>query len=127
MSELTNDSARAEILRRFCYDSPPPPGSTLETLALYAIYGIPTGDFLYSVLTNDLYGSFMRADGFNGPALKSICGIIYSCTPSGCHGTSQRITEWVEARRGHPLQRSLVPASIQLLADAAGVRFPDDK
>ena len=60
--------------------------STLVTLDRYVKEGIPTGDFLYAVLSNILMESFGRADNENRESLFEICSYIYNELPASCLG-----------------------------------------
>lgn len=70
-------------------------------LERYLMQGIPTGDFLRGVLTNDLFEAIGRADIYSMAALQDICGLIYNCFPSrdfGCWGTDEAVDEWIKRR-----------------------------
>jgi len=71
------------------------PKHTLSALSHYVNLGIPTGGFLRSVLSNDLMGSFARADDFNLKAMKEIVSYIYNELPSNCHGSADRYLDWL--------------------------------
>lgn len=71
------------------------PKHTLSSLSHYVNLGIPTGGFLMSVLSNDLMGSFARADEHNLKAMKEIVSYIYNELPSNCHGSEKRYHEWL--------------------------------
>ena len=67
------------------------PYHTRAALERYVNYGIMPGDFLVSVLTNDLFGAVGRADSQNIHALKDICMFVYNEMPSNCWGTRERV------------------------------------
>jgi hypothetical protein len=69
---------------------------TKDTIDRYVKEGIPTGDFLYAVLSNDLMEAFGRADEDNRRDLFEICQYIYNETPAICHGSKERINEWIK-------------------------------
>lgn len=69
---------------------------TLDAIDLYVKQGIPTGSFLAAVLCNDLMEAMGRADMGNRSSLFEICTYIYNETPSSCHGSPQRVREWLE-------------------------------
>lgn len=71
---------------------------TLDSIDLYVKEGIPTGSFLEAVLCNDLMESFGRADMGNRLALFEICGYIYNETPAACHGSAEKVREWLKMK-----------------------------
>jgi predicted nucleotidyltransferase len=70
-----------------------------ETLDRYASQGIPTGDFLAAVLSNNLMEAMGRADSFNQATLPEICSYIYNELPSPCHGSPEKVNAWLELKR----------------------------
>lgn len=72
------------------------PEHTLEALKLYVEHGIPTGDFLYAVLTNDLFGAIGRADHININRLKEICGFICNEIPSPAWHNKESVEKWIK-------------------------------
>lgn len=77
----------------------PIPQHTKEGLDRYVKEGIPTGDFLYAVLTNDLFEACGRADIYNQENLFDICSYIYNHLPSTCWGSREAVKEWIDAFR----------------------------
>lgn len=76
------------------------PERTLSSLKRYAEEHCPTGDFLYAVLTNDLFGAFGRADRENTFAMQDICAFIYNEIPSACWGSKEIVRKWLERKEG---------------------------
>ncbi len=74
------------------------PQNTKESLDRYVNDRIPTGSFLYAVLTNDLFEATGRADSSNEVALFQICQYIYNELPSGCWGGPERVKEWLREK-----------------------------
>jgi len=72
------------------------PPHTLETLRNYIEYGVPTGGFLYSVLSDSLFGAWGKADSENRDALGDIVTFIYNEAPGSCHGSKQHVDDWLE-------------------------------
>lgn len=72
---------------------------TLDSIDRYVMDGIPTGSFLQAVLCNDLMEAMGRADMGNRLALFEICDYIYNETPSGCHGSPEKVRAWREMKR----------------------------
>lgn len=71
--------------------------SVVDALDRYVKEGIPTGDFLYAVLSNNLMESFGRADDQNRASLFEICSFVYNELPAGCHGSPEKVREWLES------------------------------
>lgn len=67
---------------------------------LYLIHGIEPGGCITAILANDLMESFGRADFQTSYNMKQICVFIYSYTPRECHGSYERVEEWMKHRRG---------------------------
>ena len=66
-----------------------------EAIDRYVQHGIQPGDFLRAVLSNDLKGSFARADEDNRRDLFAIVGYMYNHTPSACQGSPDRVDAWI--------------------------------
>ena len=71
------------------------PITTKETIDRYVQSRIPTGGFLYAVLTNDLFEAVGRADRYNRPALFDICNYIYNEIPYNCWGSKEAVEKWL--------------------------------
>ena len=69
---------------------------TLDSLDRYVDHRIPTGGFLYAVLTNNLFEAFGRADRENSDTLREICDYIYSELPAGCWGSMEKVAWWLK-------------------------------
>lgn len=69
---------------------------TKDSFERYIKRGIPTGDFLRSVLTNDLVGAFSRADSENLRDLKEIVEYLYLHVPSGAWRTEAKVDDWID-------------------------------
>lgn len=54
-----------------------------------------TGGFLRCVLENDLMGAVGRADIGNQQDLVEICNYVYNDLPWNCHGSKERVKEWL--------------------------------
>ncbi len=61
--------------------------------------GIHPGDFLFKVLSNDLYQALALADGGSYANLKAIVGYLHWEAPSACHGNPERAIRWIEAHK----------------------------
>lgn len=73
--------------------------STFDAINRYVNQHIPTGDFLYAVLTNNLKESFAQADDENGRDLKEIVNYCYWEIPSECWGSPEKVRVWLEGRK----------------------------
>ena len=62
----------------------------------YIHEGIEPGDFLYSIITNDLRGSFGRADHINKPRIGDILMFFYNYAPGICWGSPEKVEAWIE-------------------------------
>ena len=70
-----------------------------QALVDYAEHGVPTGDFLAAVISNDLMYAVGRADPQNIRVLRSICGFIRNEFPIGSHGSREIYRDWIQAKR----------------------------
>lgn len=75
---------------------PPMPERFAEALVRYCGERQPCGHFLMAVLKNDLREAFSRADHEALQALPSILGWLYNEAPGGCHGSPEKVKEWLE-------------------------------
>lgn len=75
------------------------PARTLDALHMYECKGIPTGGFLYAVLTNDLFAAVEAADTDNIKALKAICEYVYNQLPAGAWGSPEKVKAWLNRTR----------------------------
>jgi len=71
------------------------PDRMLRSLNMYVKNGVPPGDFLMAVLNHDLFEAVGRADTENQEALADYVKYIYNYCPGGCHGSRERIREWI--------------------------------
>ena len=74
------------------------PQRTMHSLRRYADQRIPTGDFLYAVLTNNLMEAIGRADDENLEAIYGICMYVYNDIPATCHGSKEIVDEWLRGK-----------------------------
>lgn len=72
------------------------PNHLRESLDRYARYGIPTGDFLKAVLSNDLMEACGRADVDNAELLPVIVSYIYNALPGTCWGSRDKVKAHIE-------------------------------
>lgn len=67
----------------------------IEGIRQFADKGIPPGDFLWAVLSNDLKEAFGRADEGNIAAMFGIMSYCYNEIPSDCWGSIQKVNAWL--------------------------------
>ena len=77
------------------------PTHTQASLNRYVLNGVPTGDFLRAVLSNDLFEAFGRADSEN-TANMEIVAFIYEYVPRLCYGNEAKVEEWLRLHREEP-------------------------
>lgn len=65
-------------------------------VARYIGHGIPPGNFLTAVLSNDLKEACGRADDENKFALYRYVQFLYCDAPAGCWGSPERVEEWIK-------------------------------
>lgn len=75
------------------------PAHTQADLDRYVQHKILPGQFLISVLSNDLFGAVSRADSENLAALPDIVKYIYNELPSGCWGSREQIRSFVQGEQ----------------------------
>ncbi len=61
--------------------------------------GIIGGDFIMSVLKNDLLNSMVLADNMTRRHIPTIVNWIYKFAPGGCWGNEFRVEEWPDINR----------------------------
>lgn len=77
------------------------PEMTLKSINQYVQSGVPTGGFLYAVLSNNLRESYRCADDDNREALSEIVRHLWNNVPATCWGNPERVAFWVEAHELH--------------------------
>lgn len=68
---------------------------TLRGLQRYHTHGLPTGDFLYAVLTNNLKESFARADEENQRDMFEIVSYCYNHLDMRSWGSKEAVGAWI--------------------------------
>jgi len=72
------------------------PAETRRSAMLYIEHGQPPGGFLSALFSNDLLGTYGKADPDNRAALPEWCQFIFNETPHGCHGSASKVSRWIE-------------------------------
>ena len=80
--------------------------STKAGIDRHVKLGVPTGDFLYAVLTNNLKEAIGTADEENMADLAEIVRYCYMEIPGSCWGSPDKVKEWQQMKqeynsRGH--------------------------
>lgn len=68
---------------------------TKLSLDNYVINGWEPGEFLVSVLENDLMGALGKADIENRRDIFEICQYVYNELPADSHGSPDRVRAWL--------------------------------
>jgi hypothetical protein len=71
-----------------------------DGVRLYVLHGKRPGHFLQAVFANDLQDAFALADDENMALMREWVLFIYNYVPARCHGSRERITAWVDGKRG---------------------------
>lgn len=64
---------------------------------LYIEEGIPPGDFMMAVLSNDLKEAFGRADETNRVAMFDWASWLYNECPMQANGSPEKVAAWLDA------------------------------
>ena len=62
----------------------------------YLEHGIPPGDFLTAILSNDLREACMRADEENQRLIFAYVKFLYNYAPAGSWGSPQNYNAWIK-------------------------------
>lgn len=71
------------------------PDHLIEGVVAYAIDRRPTGDFLKSVLSNDLFGALMRADSKSLNGIVRLAAFIQYHLPYDSFGSPEIVAAWL--------------------------------
>ena len=71
------------------------PGHMFGGIARYIEAGVPTGDFLRCIFSNDLMGAHAHADHLNVQAIATYCYYLYNYAPSNCWGSHEHYLAWI--------------------------------
>ena len=75
------------------------PLTTQESISNYIEHGIDPGDFVYSVMSNNLHGAVLKADIMNTAALKDIVLWVYNNAPGNRWGNEAVVLRWIETNK----------------------------
>ena len=71
------------------------PDHTASAMEAYVNHGQPLGGFLTEVFSNQLLGSFARADKDNTYAMVAIAAWVYNEAPVVCWGSRKTVDRWI--------------------------------
>ncbi len=63
----------------------------------YLLHGIPPGDFLRAVLSNDFRWACILADEKNADALYAHGHFLICCAPVAAWGSPETVTAWIDS------------------------------
>lgn len=72
------------------------PGYMVAVVVGYIENGQPVGHFLSALFSNDLRGTFERADEANRRSIEMYLRFLYNYAPAGCWGSRDRFDRWQE-------------------------------
>ena len=98
-----NDYTLPLYANMFRAELPVPTMAVIDGLIRYVEHRLQPGDFLYAVLTNDLYEAVGRADFRNALGLSWLVGLIYNCVPSGLWGSKEKVDAHLSGRESDPV------------------------
>ena len=75
------------------------PERMMGGLTRYIEDGIPPGDFLTAVISNDLAEAVGRADDENIRNLPAYVGYLYNKAPTSCWGSPGQMKRWMKEKR----------------------------
>lgn len=84
-----------EIVKNFSYRGQRIPGYMYTGIINYIVDRIEPGDFLSSILRNDLMGACVYADDTNLGLLPVYVSFFYNEAPTACWGSKENIQEWL--------------------------------
>ena len=93
------ESELREELNRFEWHGIVIPEHCREGLIRYVAHGLPPGNFLLAVLSNDLREAFACADRENSAAMGAWVGFLYNHCPGLCWGSPEKVKDWIDLAR----------------------------
>lgn len=70
--------------------------ATINSIIQYFDWGCPTGSFTKAILTNDLFGTYSKADSNNSKLIGDIVRVIYMYCPISAYGSPAAYDEWIK-------------------------------
>jgi hypothetical protein len=75
------------------------PARMMGGIERYVEHGIPPGDFLSAIISNNLSGAVSHADEENCRNIPAYVGYLYNNVPSGCWGSPENFERWLRVKR----------------------------
>jgi len=75
------------------------PENLMVSIRLYVNEGRLFCGFLQSVFSNDLFAATAKADDYNIKILPTYVKYIWNELPQACHGSKEKIDQWLEKKR----------------------------
>lgn len=72
------------------------PVNLWEPIVRYILNGTQPGNFLSSVIKNQLLEAFTSADPVSTQHMKNIVTFFYNSVPAGCFGNEEKLIAWRE-------------------------------
>lgn len=80
-------------------------GEVVAALLEYAERGVPLGEFLQAVLSNDLMEASARADADNRANLAALASFVWNEMPSPCWGSHRIYDVWIDLKAQERIAR----------------------
>lgn len=74
------------------------PEHMVDSLVEYVFDGVPVGDFLTALLSNNLIESYARADEYNTAAMKAWAMVLYNDLPGNVWGSPEKVWAWLKQK-----------------------------
>lgn len=91
-------SSTAELLDAFSYMGRSIPYRMYTGIVNYVDEHVLPGDFLQSIITNDLKNAVFYADDDNMWLIPVYVAFFYNNTPASCQGSREKMAAWLEMR-----------------------------
>src|SRR5271168_3419638 len=70
------------------------PDHMVDSVKNWVEYGWLPGEFLQSILENDIYEAVWHADNMNEGKISNWVKFVTWYLPSACHGNAERVRDW---------------------------------
>lgn len=100
------------------------PPLILDGIQQFVVSRVKTGSFLLAVLENNLASAICRADPQSLAALREIVWYVHNCIPGNCHGSPQKVADWL---RGGPQYRSTADLARNDPVEYARIMFAESR
>lgn len=79
----------------FNFEHPPARRDGIQTINDFVLNGYPPGDFIGSILSNDLSGTFKNADDDNIKRVFALVSYCYNYLPMDAWGSIKKVDAWL--------------------------------